>query len=160
MVSRSETQLRACADADLASLAVIYADAIRHLGPRHYTAAQVAAWAAFADDAGRFRQWVVSAATTVAVDDQDQAVGFAGLIDPGHVASLFVAPPWQRRGVGSSLLRALLAQARERGVARITTHASEFSRPLFERFGFRVSAVEQGDVGGVTIERYAMRTET
>jgi len=57
-----------------------------------------------------------------------------------HVAMLFVAPGWQRRGIGTRLMNAVLAQARE---TVVTVRASLSSVAAYERYGF----VLTGDVG-------------
>jgi putative acetyltransferase len=41
----------------------------------------------------------------------------------------------------------------------VTTEASEFSKPLFEKHGFTVTEVEHTTCKGVEFTRYAMRLE-
>ncbi|MEU6581636.1 GNAT family N-acetyltransferase [Nocardia sp. NPDC046763] len=64
-------------------------------------------------------------------------------LDPvhGEIKSMRTATGHQGRGVGSQLLRHILAEAAARGYARLSleTGASEFYRPavrLYERYGF------------------------
>lgn len=151
--------IRAYRADDLDALAGVYAAAIRHLGPAHYSAAQVAAWSGFADDREVFADWIGHAATFVALDRPDRIVGFSGLAPAGHVASLFVAPGAQRRGIGSRLLERVLDEAGARGLSRLTTAASVFSRPLFEAYGFEVTEVEHTVVDGVPFTRFAMQRD-
>lgn len=57
-----------------------------------------------------------------------------------HIGRLAVAPPFQRQGVGSFLLRAVLARLWEQGVRKVTLNTQEdnrSSRRLYDRFGFR-----------------------
>ena len=61
-----------------------------------------------------------------------------------------------RQGIGSALLGAVLARAAEREIERLYTEASEFSRPVFERFGFRVTSVETVERRRVSFQRYRM----
>ena len=42
------------------------------------------------------------------------------------------------------------------GVMSLRTEASQFSRPLFERYGWRVVAPETITIAGVSFERYLM----
>ena len=60
-------------------------------------------------------------------------------------------------GIATSLLSRLLGEARSRGFAVVTAEASEFSKPLFEEFGFCVSEVEHTQFKGVDFSRYSMR---
>lgn len=52
------------------------------------------------------------------------------------VLSMYVEPPWRRRGVGEKLMRSLLEALAERGLGRIVLHASDDGRHLYERLGF------------------------
>ncbi|WP_339473950.1 GNAT family N-acetyltransferase [Pseudomonas sp. RL_5y_Pfl2_69] len=67
----------------------------------------------------------------------------AGLIElkeGRHVAMLFIAPGWQRRGIGMRLMSAALEQARGEAV---TVRASLSSVTAYESYGFSLA----GDVG-------------
>jgi putative acetyltransferase len=144
---------------DLAALAAIYALAIRHLGPSAYTDDQIRAWAGFARQHDAFRAWIEEAETLVAENASGRVVAFAGLVGATHVSALFVAPEHQRRGIGSTLLTRLMDRAWARRAGALSAHASEFSRPLFERHGFVVSHVEHTEVDGIAFTRYAMRSD-
>ncbi|MBI5362057.1 MAG: GNAT family N-acetyltransferase [Planctomycetes bacterium] len=55
-----------------------------------------------------------------------------------YVSHVFVAPAWRRRGVGTALFAALVAEARARGVQRIRLHATEPGHALYATLGFRL----------------------
>jgi GNAT superfamily N-acetyltransferase len=66
------------------------------------------------------------------------AIGYLAAIGP-HVDQLFVDPGHQRGGIGSTLLRAMLA----RGLRPATLHVFARNAParvFYERFGFRQAA--------------------
>lgn len=54
-------------------------------------------------------------------------------------------------------MQRLIAEAESRGLQELTTEASEFSKPLFEKFGFAVCNLEYTHFKGVDFTRYAMR---
>ncbi len=66
--------------------------------------------------------------------------GLIELKEGRHVAMLFVAPDWQRRGVGQRLMNAALEHAR---TSVVTVSASLGSVTAYERYGFALA----GDVG-------------
>lgn len=66
--------------------------------------------------------------------------GLIELKEGRHVAMLFVAPGWQRRGVGQRLMNAALEHAR---ASVVTVSASLGSVAAYERYGFALA----GDVG-------------
>ena len=147
--------IRPATPADVEPLADLYAAAVRALGPSAYSADQVAAWAAFAEEPA-FRRFVLGAETVVAERPASGPIGFAGLTPAGRVASLYVHPDHARQGVASALLSALIERAYERGMDRLSTEASALSRPVFERFGFALEAEEHVERRGAWFTRYRM----
>jgi putative acetyltransferase len=157
MASVTHYHIREYQNADLPSVATIYTSSIRHSGAEYYSGDQIAAWSSFPEDMADFERWIDKATTFVAVNSHDECVGFGGIEHHGRIASLFVAPAFMRKGVRSRLLMRLLEEARAQRIAVVTTDASEFSRPLFEKFGFGVEEIERIEFKGVEFSRYAMR---
>jgi GNAT superfamily N-acetyltransferase len=60
--------------------------------------------------------------------------------EEGYVVHVHTRPAWRRRGVGSALMRALLDEARARGLCRLRLHTTQEGRLLYARFGFREHA--------------------
>ena len=54
----------------------------------------------------------------------------------GYLANLFVLPSSRNAGLGTRLLRALLAAAVEERLVRVVLSPSEASIPLYRRVGF------------------------
>jgi putative acetyltransferase len=157
MASVNYYRVREYQNADLPSVATIYTSSIRHLGAGYYSGDQIAAWLSFPEHMAGFERWINKATTFVAVNSHDEGIGFGGIEDHGRIASLFVAPAFMRKGVGSRLLMRLLEEARAQRIAVVTTGASDFSRPLFEKFGLGVEEIEHIEFKGVEFSRYAMR---
>jgi len=57
----------------------------------------------------------------------------------GDVQCVYVVPEERDGGVGSRLIDAVLALARELGLERVTVHSSERAVPAYTRRGFAVS---------------------
>ncbi|MCB1748853.1 MAG: GNAT family N-acetyltransferase [Gammaproteobacteria bacterium] len=153
----------ACGD-DTEALRELYRAAVLTTAAPFYTAAQIAAWAGFADDAAAFTAWIEAASTWVAADAAHDIVGFTGLASDtppghGHLTALYVAPSAMRRGLGTRLLDVVIDAAAANGRSVLTTHASTVSRPLFERAGFRLVEVQRSPHGGVEFVRWWMRRE-
>lgn len=157
MAAPLANSIRTAEAADLRSLAKIYRDAVDHLGSEHYSPEQVAAWSSFADSTEEFRDWILGATTFIVENPDGDRLGFGGLQSRGRIASLYVAPEAMRSGVGSQLLERLLEEARSKEMRSVTTEASAFSRPLFQKYGFRMVRVEQTLFKGVEFTRYLMR---
>ena len=68
--------------------------------------------------------------------------------DAIYVVDVALRPERQRRGVGSALMRAIMAASAPRGVRAVVLVSNEASLNMFRRLGF----VETGDDGGAHIE--------
>lgn len=91
------------------------------------------------------------AVTWLAVDDAGDVRGsavllvvrrFPSLQNPsrreGYLSHMFVQPDARRRGIGSALLAAAVAESRRRGLRRLRLHSTAEGRELYDRFGFRL----------------------
>ncbi|MFQ5569646.1 MAG: GNAT family N-acetyltransferase [Rhodothermales bacterium] len=144
--------IRIATEADLPVLADLYAGSVNAIGPEQYSEAQVASWASFARK-DTFCRFILESITYVA-EDESGVLGFCGLSDSGHIASLYVRSDCTRQGIGSKLLATALDQAVKRGIRILRSEASEFSYPLFLKFGFILSGMETVDRNGVIFNRY------
>ena len=104
--------IRPATGADAAALAAIFRRAILAIDPRHYGDAEKKAWLAGGADVGRWQERISHGFIQVATR-RGRPLGFIEYLPgPGHVDCLFTDPDYQRRGVASALLAAVLATAR------------------------------------------------
>ena len=148
-------QVRYASEADVTALAQLVVESVRMLGPMLYSDEQVEAWVAMADDTENFRAKIVDASCLIAEED-NQPLGFATLAPDGEVGMLYVRWDRSRQGIASTLLQEIVALAETRGLARLHTIASKFSRRLFSRFAFSVAETEQSEHHGAVFVRYRM----
>jgi predicted GNAT family N-acyltransferase len=76
-----------------------------------------------------------------------EAVGVARLTPEGRIGRMAVLPAWRGKGLGSALLRAALARARELGRTRVVLSAQVRAMPFYARFGFVAEGTEYMDAG-------------
>lgn len=127
--------LRPYADGDAAATWQVFHAAVRRTTLAYYTPAQAAAWAPDDVDVERWAQRRARAWTIVAVAG-DRVAGFADLTEAGEMDMLFVHPDHPRRGIATTLVAHVTAEATARGLARVTVHASRVLQPLLARIGF------------------------
>lgn len=150
---------RRAAASDVPALAALYRETALALGPQVYTPEQVAAWARTTDDAGGFARYVLDADTWVDEGDDGAPRGFCGVAvhdTVGEVHSLYVRAALTRRGIGRALLAHALDRARATGATSFGAWATPFSRPVFERAGFRLERVVTEPYQGVWFDRLRM----
>ncbi|WP_060483129.1 GNAT family N-acetyltransferase [Pseudomonas sp. NBRC 111119] len=79
---------------------------------------------------------------------EDELVGLVELKEGRHIAMLFVAPAWQRRGVGARLINAALTHAR---TDVVTVKASLNAVAAYQRFGFALAG-NTGEFAGLVYQ--------
>lgn len=147
--------LRPYTAADAGALANIYRDAVLALGITAYSTEQVKVWASFAEDSSAFTAFLAHGHTVVA-EIEGEPAAFCQRHPADHIALLYTAPRFARRGLATAAYRAIESHARAEGRSILTTDASKLSRPFFEREGFTVRRTEQTCRQGVYFERYQM----
>lgn len=95
--------------------------------------------ASFTD--GTYRAWLAEVEGCVAGGGAVHLVPWIpGYADPtscrAYVHSVFVEPEFRRRRIAQSIMEAIIAWCRERGLRSVTLHASEQGRLLYARMGF------------------------
>ena len=142
---------------DAPALAEIFRRSVTGLGPRHYAADQVAAWASDGPDAqdmldrGRDGRVVL-----VAVDAAGEPLAFGDLEADGHIDLLFVLPEAAGTGIAGTILEALETIARSQGQMRLYVEASEAAKGLFSRHGFQLLGRNDLTIAGVATHNFHM----
>lgn len=144
--------LRPIGLADASLLREIYADAVESQAPSLYSDAQVRAWAALAWLPGVLDRTLAEGSGWISGD----GAAFAIRHPEERLSLLYCRGSAARQGHGSALLARIELEAQADGVQRLRTEASQLSRPLLERRGWRVVAPETISIGGVLFERYRM----
>lgn len=156
-----EITIRGYQPRDAVALAEVFYRSVREVAIAAYSAEQVQAWAPEERRAaGSIRTWADDGRLVlVAADEHDHPVAFIDLEPDGHIDHLFCAPEAAGRGIAAQLYQAVQAAAREQGITRFYTEASELARPFFERRGFAVVARQDLVIRGVPMHNYKMTGE-
>jgi len=94
---------------------------------------------------GTFRAWF-------AIDDDERPIAGAALIIspwPAHpydlecrratILNVYTHPEYRRRGIARQLMQTVIAWCKAEGLVRVTLHASDQGRQLYESLGFEPS---------------------
>ena len=149
--------IRPYLDSDAEAIAEVFERAVRGIGPRDYSPAQIEAWIGREPRTERFRAKMADGRRRwVATDDEGRVTAFVDLEADGHIDFLFADPDVAGTGVASRLLDELEAAARGDGVARLYVEASEAARRFFLKRGYEAQKRRDFEIGGVAIHNYAM----
>jgi len=69
-------------------------------------------------------------------DGSGEAIGTARLAASGKVGRVAVLENWRGEGVGFAIMKAVIANAEQRGIAELYLHAQTATIPFYERLGF------------------------
>jgi putative acetyltransferase len=142
---------------DSASLASIFHDAVRVVGSKYYSAAQIDAWSPTPVSVDKFLSRVSDGRSVfVAVTDEDEPIGFIELEKDGHIDRFYCSPNVTGTGVGKALYQRLETEALAAGLSRIHVEASEAARRFFLGRGFRLIARRDFELNNVRIHNYLM----
>jgi GNAT superfamily N-acetyltransferase len=93
---------------------------------------------------GSFRSWL-------ACDNGRIVAGGAVVVSPwpahayelecrrATILNVYTEPEYRRRGIARQIMEAIIAWCKKEGFARVSLHASEHGRPLYESLGFEDS---------------------
>jgi len=156
-VHRVKVTLRTYESRDAADVADVFYRSVREVALSDYTADQVKAWVPGRWDAEQeHRRSGDGRLVLVAADESGHVVAFIDLEPDGHIDRLFCAPEAAGRGIASQLYDRIETAAREQGIGRLFTEASELARRFFERKGFMVLERQDKVLRGVPIHNYRM----
>jgi len=139
---------------DVPLLFALFRDTVRRVNARDYTPEQLRAWA---PDEMNVARWATLSNRFAVVAEYDEHVaGFADLSPDGLVDRFFVHADYQGCGVGSAMMRAIVAEAGRTAMARLFAEVSITARLFFERHGFVVLTEQQVMIRGVALTNYRM----
>lgn len=154
----STHQLRPYGPADREQVLALYSAAVHSQCPGYYSPQQVHAWAGHASPDGAVAQALERGWSLVnPVRPGSNALAAFAVLEPiERLSLLYCDGRWSRQGRAGALLQALEQHARDQGVARLRTEASQLSRPLLLRHGWQIDAEETVLFAGVAFTRWRM----
>jgi putative acetyltransferase len=142
---------------DAEGVVQVYRNAVMGIGPVHYSAEQVAAWASLTPSAAAVHARASDGRRTlVAVNEADQPVGFIDLEADGHIDLFYCALELAGTGLGARLYDAVESMARAGGMKRLYSEASEAALRFFRKRGFVTLHRRDLMIGDVAIHNYAV----
>jgi GNAT superfamily N-acetyltransferase len=150
--------LRPLQAGDAIQVAEVYRDAVLSQANGLYSPEQVRAWSGHPRSAEGLGPALERGFGLVSCAGAGGSIEAFGLLDPlDRLSLLYCRGRSCRQGRATALLEALQQHARAAGVDWLRTEASQLSRPLLERQGWRVEAEETVFYAGVPFQRWRMR---
>ena len=148
--------IRALTPADHCELLAIYGDAVSSQAPGPYGDRQVAAWLSQVGVPGPLEAALSQGRGLASCTESGEIEAFAVMEPADRLSLLYCRGRSVRQGHATRLLNRLEALATSQGLAQLRTEASQLSRPLLLRRGWRVAWVEALLIDGTLFRRYRM----
>ena len=148
-------EIRRYVSGDEAEIVNLYTNTIHQISIRDYTTEQVNRWAPLDPDMAAWTAKLNRIRPFVAVED-DRILGFVELEEDGHIDCFYCHHEWQRKGVGSSLMRAVEAHASSSGIGRLFAEVSTTALEFFRAKGFNVIEERNKVICSVPARQYVM----
>lgn len=135
-------------ESDAPALWPVFYSAIREVCIANYPPELIQAWAPDNISPARWAARMTGIQPFIAQHDgAGEILGYADLQDDGYIDHFFVSARAQRIGVASSLMRHILASARERNIPLLYSRVSLNAQGLYMRFGFQIVQQELVNLG-------------
>lgn len=148
--------IRTALNTDIEELRTLFQDTVSVINRRDYSQAEVEDWASCGDDLPKWEEMIRTYYFIVAVNRQQQIVGFSSITPQGYLHSMFVHKDFQGRGIASMLLDETEHYATTNGIVRITSDVSLTARPFFEKKGYTVEAEQKYRTNRLCFTNYRM----
>ncbi|WP_196258771.1 GNAT family N-acetyltransferase [Pelagibacterium limicola] len=129
--------IRPFRDSDADALCRLHVAAILATSDEHYTELQRKSWASGKKPESYIRIAREEETYLVAVDANDQPLGFCSFAD-AEIKGLYVRPAAQRRGIGTALMRRAEAALIRQGATEIVVHSGLPAVSFYQACGYAV----------------------
>ncbi|TXD83353.1 GNAT family N-acetyltransferase [Subsaximicrobium wynnwilliamsii] len=140
---------------DLPEITAIFRDTISTVNRKHYSEEQVEAWAAAADNLKKWQKRIKATYFLVAEND-GQILGFAWLKNGNYLEGMYVHKNYQRKTVGSKLLRIIESHVTMYDFESIQAESSLSSLPFFDSHYYEVEKKQKRSIKDQVLDYYIM----
>lgn len=128
-------RIRAFEPADAPRICEIFYRSVHEVAKSKYDEAELNAWAPKMPDAS---QWLTSLAgfdTYLAINEAGEAIAWIAMTPAGYIDMLFCLPEAVGRGIAGRLYETVEQIAKQRGLSRMTAHASLLAPAILRKAG-------------------------
>ncbi|WP_052657401.1 GNAT family N-acetyltransferase [Thalassospira sp. HJ] len=149
--------IRPFQDSDAPALIAVFHRAVHELATRAYGPEQIAVWSELCPTPEQLCEIMNDGRVTfVAINENDEPVGFTDVEADGHIRFLYASPDIAGTGQVQTLYDALEAKALELGIGKLYCEASELAKSFMLKQGFSVVERRDFELRGVPIHNYAV----
>ena len=141
---------------DLDDVLKLYYDTVHSVCAQHYSLEELDAMAPEKPNIYHWETSLEKNHTIVAVNDEDEIIGFGNIGQTGFLDRLYVDKDYLHQGVASALVKHLENYAKVNGNNIIDTISTISSEDFFEKLGYKTLSEDISELRGERIVGYAM----
>jgi len=153
-----DIEIRQATLEDLPEITSIFRDTIRSVNSKHYSDKQIQVWSSGANDIEKWEERIKNLYFLVA-EVKNQIVGFAYLDKGYYLDGMFVHKDYQRRTIGSKLLRIIESRVSVNGFEIIKSDVSISALDFFDSHFYEVEKKQKKNFKGLAFENYIVYKE-
>jgi len=140
---------------DIDSILKLFWETVHAINRKHYSPAQLNAWA---PQALNREKWAsgLEANFTFVCHQEGTITGFADIDNTGYFDHLFVHKDFQRQGIATMLANAIESDAVANSFSRVTVAAWLTAKPFFKKRGYIVLKEQQIERNGEVLTNFLM----
>lgn len=115
---------------DVGEMYKLFYNTVHGVNKSDYTKKQLEVWAPKVKDLSEWREKFLSTRTYI-MEDHDKVVGFANIDKTGYLDMMYVHADYQGRGVGSKLMKNIVAYIDKHSIKKINANVSITAVPFF-----------------------------
>lgn len=144
-------QIRQATLEDLPEITTIFRDTIRAVNSKDYSEKQIEVWSSGADDIEEWKDRIENLYFLVA-EFKNKIAGFAYLKNGFHLDGIYVHKDFQRRTIGSKLLRIMESRVSVNGYEVLKSDTSITAFPFFDSHYYEVEKRQKKNYKGLAFE--------
>lgn len=149
-------KIRRFSNGDETALFRVFLSSVHTIASHYYTHEQIDAWAPLDIDPEQWANYMKELRPFV-VEVDGEIAGYADIQPNGYIDHFFVSGSYPRQGVGTLLMNTIHDEARQLGIAELTSNVSKAAEEFFLRHGFHVVELGFPVRRGVTLQNALMR---
>ena len=151
-------QIRQATLEDLPEITSIFRDTIRAVNSKDYSEKQIEVWSSGADDLEDWKDRIENLYFLVA-EFKNQIAGFAYLRNGFYLDGIYVHKDFQRRTIGSKLIRIIESRVSVNGFEVIKSDISTTAFDFFDSLYYEVDKKQKKNYKGLAFENYTIYKE-
>lgn len=139
----------------------LFYNTIEHISSGNYTKEELRAWSETSEtiDKEGWHRRFENSEMIIAINDNGKIIGFGNLVDNYYIDLLFVHHEYQKKQLGTKILKRLELIARGHKSKKLEADVSIPARPLFEKRGFEVIEAQSQMRDDIEIINYKMEKQ-